>query len=121
VLCLAAVFALAAFAGSASAASPEFGQCVAKEGGKYEDSNCQTKAKGKTGKKSFEWKKDSEVANKKFTGEGGAGVLSAFFDFCVRGNQHINPSCGGEENPEQHQGPILVECHSETNQGEASG
>src|SRR5262249_11876136 len=32
-------------------------------------------------------------------------------------NQHINPSCNGEEK-EEHLGPVAVECESEKNSGE---
>lgn len=116
-LALVAVIAVAAVAAAtASAASPEWGQCYAKTGGKYEDANCQTKAKGKTGKHEYEWRKASEVAKRKFTGEGGASVLDAYIEFCKRGSQNINPYCEGQEGEDAIQ--TAVECTSENAGGE---
>jgi hypothetical protein len=121
-LCLAAMFAVAAVtATAASASSPEWGQCYAKAGGKYADSNCQTKAKKGTG--AYEWRKDAEVAHKGFSGgsvETSHPLLTTFVEFCRRGNQYINPSCEppGEEGTEAE---ATVECASETNVGEVTG
>jgi hypothetical protein len=52
-LCLAAFAVTAMAASSAFAAAPEFGRCVAKAGGKFENSVC-TKA-APAGKEKFEW------------------------------------------------------------------
>ncbi len=60
-LCLVAAFALTAFAASSASALPEIGRCVAKAGGKYSESNCNTK---KTGG-GFEFVKNA--VKKKFT------------------------------------------------------
>lgn len=119
-LCLAAVLAVAAaVATSASAASPEWGQCFAKTGGKFANANCTTKAKKGAGE--FEWRKASQVAHKKFRGEGGTGLLNAFFEFCVRGDR--DPVCTEEqiEKEEAIAGTINVECTNEHAIGEASG
>lgn len=56
-ICLGVVLTLAALTASAASAAPEWGQCYAKEGGKYTNANCTTK--GKHG--SYEWRKASEV------------------------------------------------------------
>jgi hypothetical protein len=59
-LCLVAVFALGAVvaAGSATAAEPEWGRCVAAKGGHYKNSNCTEEAASKKGKFTgkFEWR-----------------------------------------------------------------
>ncbi len=119
-LCLVAVFAIAAVAATAaSAASPEWGQCYAKSGGKYANSNCTVKAKKGAGE--YEWRKGTEVEHKKFTGASGEGVLHAKFEACVRGNE--NPSCTKEE-IEKEESLILevsVACESQSNIGETSG
>jgi hypothetical protein len=117
-VCLAAVFAVAALAAnSASAKGPEFGQCFAKEGGKYADSNCQTTAAKGAGK--YEWRKSTAIANRKFEGKGGAGVLSSKIGFCVGGNQNVDTSlCKGEEKEENL--PVKVECETESATGELS-
>jgi hypothetical protein len=52
-LCLAAFAVTAMAASTAFAAAPEFGRCVAKAGGKFENSTC-TKA-APVGKEKFEW------------------------------------------------------------------
>jgi hypothetical protein len=119
-LCLVALLAVAAIvAASASAASPEWGQCFEKAGGKYANSNCTTKAA--KGKGTFEWRKAAEVAKKKFKGASGEGVLHAKFEFCVRGNE--DPACSKEQIEKQE--PIILEisvaCESQSNVGEASG
>jgi hypothetical protein len=68
-LAMVAALALGAFAASSASALPELGRCVAKAGGKYKDSNCTEKATGG----SFEFVKNA--IKKKFTSEGGEGVL----------------------------------------------
>lgn len=114
-LCLVAIFAVAAAtAGTAAAASPEWGQCYAKEGGKYTNANCTTKGRGG----SFEWRKGAHIAEKQFSGEGGTGVLSGSYIFCEPGAKRT-PTCG--EGKEEFTLPVSVECTSETNTGEASG
>lgn len=128
-LCAVAVLAVAAYAvSSASAAKPEWGQCYAKEGGKYEDSNCQVKAKGKTGKHSYEWRKATEVSNKKFVGAnvGSGGVLTTESAACIRGKDEgkrvPRSKCiaeGGEISVAEE--PLKIECESERNHGEVAG
>ena len=118
-LCLVAVFAIAAVAASSASALPEWGQCVAKAGGKYSDGNCVTKAKLGTG--TFEFHKGPEVAQKKFEGHnvGSGGVLTAHFHGCSVESRRA-PTCrvGEEETVAE---PITIECESETNHGEAAG
>ncbi len=116
-----AVLAIAAVAAStASAGLPEFGQCYAKSGGKYADSNCTTKAKKGTG--TYEWRKLPDVTESKvFTGAGGTGTLTGHYEACVRGNK--DPACS-EEQINNEEASILeasVECERETAQGEESG
>src|SRR6476660_9888709 len=54
VLCLAAVFALSAFAATASAETPpEVGRCLKKAAGKFKDGAC--KVASKPGEEKFEW------------------------------------------------------------------
>jgi hypothetical protein len=120
-LCLVAVFAIAAAAAStASAGVPEFGQCFAKAGGKFANSNCTTKAAKGTG--TFEWRKLPEVKeSKRFTGAGGTGVLSGRYEACVRGNK--DAACS-EEQLEKEEAQVLeasVECERETASGEETG
>jgi len=53
-LCLAAIFALSAFAATASAETPpEVGRCLKKAGGKWKDGAC--KVASKVGEEKFEW------------------------------------------------------------------
>jgi len=107
-LCLAAVFAVAALAAaSASAGGPEWGQCYAKAGGKYADSNCTVKAK--KGKGEYEWRKGTEVANKEFTGQASTGTLNATYIICGPNDERVPGPCA---NPEEETkfGPIQVEC-----------
>ena len=118
-LCVVAVLAIAAVVTSSASALPEWGKCVAKTNGKYENSSCTTKAKGKTGKHEFEWEKAAAITHKKFAGAGGTGVLKTNLEVCRRGAQHINPFCGGEESEQTL--PAEVECESEHNTGEAAG
>ncbi len=119
-LAAAAVLAVAAFAASSAfAATPEWGQCYAKAGGKYANSNCTTKAKKGAG--TYEWRKGAQVAHKKFTGQGGTGILNSYMEFCVRGNR--DPACSEEqiEKEEPTVLPLYVECTTEHAVGEASG
>jgi hypothetical protein len=117
-LCLAGVLAVIALAASSAfAATPEWGQCYAKTGGKYANSNCTTKAK--KGKGEYEWRKGTEVANRKFKGSSGEGVLHSKFEFCVRGNE--DPACEGKENEEPILLEVSVSCESQNNVGETSG
>ena len=117
-LCLVAVFAVAAFAAaSASAATPEWGQCYEKTGGKYANAGCTTKAK----KGGYEWRKGSQITHRHFTGAGGVGILDAALRDCVQGNQYVFSSCEGKENPAEEETHIQVECQTEHATGEASG
>jgi hypothetical protein len=63
-LCLVAAFAIAAIvvSSASAAASPEFGRCKSKAGGKFKNSGCTLLAKSATEEK-FEWEK-SVVKNK---------------------------------------------------------
>ena len=121
-LCLAAVFAVAAFtAGGASAAGPEWGKCVAKAGGKYLDAGCKTKGKGG----SFEWTKGSKLPNVPFSGAstGGGGVLTTAFGECEGDPKNeTDAKCEAEGHKVFFiENFIFVECTSETNTGEAVG
>lgn len=120
-LCLVAVLAVAVVAASsASAKGPEWGQCFAKEGGKYADSGCQTKAKKGTG--TFEWRKATQITHRKFSGgsePSSKPLLTSFIEFCKRGDQNINPFCEGKEEVQETE--VQIECESETNSGEISG
>jgi hypothetical protein len=72
-MCAVAVAVLGAVgAGSASAALPEIGRCVAEAGGGYSDSSCTKKATKGTG--SFEFVKNA--VKKKFSAEGGEVKLA---------------------------------------------
>jgi len=78
-LCLAAVFALAAFAASSAFALPEVGRCLSSETGKYKNAGCTEKASAteKGNKAKFEWHKGakSESEGVNFTGSSGASSL----------------------------------------------
>lgn len=137
-LCLVAALAVAAYAVSSASALPEFGKCEAKEGGKYEDSSCTIKAKGKTGKHSYEWLKATQVKAKReaegkkgnvpFTGAnvGSGGVLEGGFDQCTAylnsGNAFdFAPEHAGREKCEKksytfhtESGETTVQGHQET-------
>ncbi len=120
-LCLVAVFAVAAVAATSASALPEWGQCYAKEGGKYANSNCTTKAKKGAG--TFEWRKGAEVSaeQKKFEGAGGLGILDAEYKICSS-EKVRKPHCNAGEEENVFLGkPLAIECESETNHGEASG
>lgn len=119
-LCLAALFAVAAVAATSASALPEFGQCFAKAGGKYSESNCVKKAKIGTG--TFEFRKETEVTGSKvFHGEGGAGILTGEYKICEPSEER-KPKCGeGEEEKVLLEKPLSVECEKEVNFGEFSG
>jgi hypothetical protein len=74
-LCLVAVFAISAITASAAsaAASPEFGRCKAKAGGKFKNSGCTLLAKSATEEK-FEWEKS--LAKNKFKAKQKAETLA---------------------------------------------
>ena len=120
-LCLVAIFAVAAvMAASASAGGPEWGQCYEKAGGKYADSNCQTKAKKGTG--TYEWRKASQVTtSRKFSGYGGAGILNNVIRVCESGHGHAERTKACEEKGVTEEVPLYVECASENAVGEAVG
>ncbi len=119
-LCLVAVLAVAAVvATSASAKSPEWGQCYAKAKGKYADSNCQTKAKKGAG--TFEWRKGTQVANTGFNGAGGTGILTSTFILCEPAAKREPGTCAEKGQEEVKFGPITVECTSESSHGETTG
>jgi hypothetical protein len=118
-LCLAAVFVVAAVGATSASALPEFGQCFEKEGGKYTEAGCVKKATTKVPGK-FEFRKATEVANKKFSGEAGAGVLEGIYIECSPGFKRAK--CNPPE--EEHVflgGPVKIECESESNHGEETG
>jgi hypothetical protein len=135
-LCVVAILAVAAaVAGTASAVTPEWGQCFAKAGGKYTNASCTTKGKGG----SFEWRKGTEVAKKGFTGAGGVGILEddaplqcvksepngeLQAEACVNGETgKENPNAKGSRENEKNGEviPAKVECKTEHASGEASG
>jgi hypothetical protein len=98
---------------------PEFGQCFEKAGsGKYTNSVCTTKSKTGTG--NFEWRKASEVANKKFTGEAHAGVLEGLYIEC-KPNFRRHPCVAPEEEAVFLGQPVKIECGSESSHGEITG
>jgi hypothetical protein len=117
-LALVAVFAMAAMAATSASALPEWGQCFAKTGGKYADSNCQKKAAA--GKGTFEWRKSTEVASKQFTGEGATGSLHTTFILCEP-HPKRDPGTCASKGEEEVKLPSTVECESERANGEASG
>jgi hypothetical protein len=142
-LCLVAALALGAYAVS-SASALEWGKCEnVGAGGNYTGPNCTKAEKAKPkGTGEYEWRKASEVAEKRveegksanvpFSGEsvGGGGVLTISFRECA-----IEPELGGPqvyfrvtrevcseipEHREQSNNSIIkVECETETNTGEA--
>ncbi|MFI4971281.1 MAG: hypothetical protein ACHP7H_01265 [Hyphomicrobiales bacterium] len=117
------MLAIASVAATSASALPEWGQCVAKAGGKYSESNCLTKAK--PGKGTFEFNKGTaSIANKKFSGEGGTGILTGEYKICQGGkNQEQRvPKCAeGETEETFFGGPLNIECTSEANHGEVHG
>src|SRR5262245_41239640 len=125
--CLIAAFAIAAVAASGASALPEWGKCEAQVGGKYEDSNCTAKAKGKTGVHAFEWHKGETLKNVPFTGKnvGSGGVLTTKLATCnYEGGSHrvSRAKCAAEGGAEDIQSePLNIECESESNHGEQTG
>ena len=119
-LCVAAALAVCAYAvSSASASGPEFGKCEAKTGGKYADSNCQTKAK--KGKGAYEWVKETKIANKKFRGEGGTGVLLVKYRTCEGKEGQAERTVECESHGVTVNGVVEVECERENASGEDTG
>ena len=131
-LCLVATLAIAATAaGTASATTPEWGQCYAKAHGKYKNASCTAKGSGG----SFEWRKGAAIAKKGFTGAGGAGVLEDDAPLqCLNENFEGEACVNGEtgkEGPNAQKSreaerngeviPARVECKHESATGEASG
>jgi hypothetical protein len=120
-LCLVAVFAVAAVAATSAMALPEWGQCYAKAGGKYANSNCTVKAKKGAGE--FEWRKGASVepSQRKFSGAGGLGILAGEYKICEpHASRRTHCENEGEE-VEYFGEPLNVECESEFNHGETSG
>ena len=117
-LCLVAVMAFGAWAVSSASALPEFGECVAKSGGKYSDSNCTVKAKKGTG--AYEWVKESQIeaSRRHISGESGRGVLKTNIVICDPGQKNVKECAAGEE---RNEAPLEVECSSQQNAGEISG
>jgi hypothetical protein len=125
------VFALGAYAVSSASALPEWGKCEAQAGGKYEDKNCTVKAKGKTGKHSYEWHKGKTLSPVKFTGHnvGSGGVLTAGGRICydpatgetARTTRAKCKQKGWTEEELGEEGLAKVECEGETSSGEATG
>jgi hypothetical protein len=74
-LCMVAAFAIAAIVASSAsaAASPEFGRCKAKTGGKFSNSGCTLLAK-EVSKQKFEW--EPSVAKNKFKAKQKAETLA---------------------------------------------
>lgn len=115
-LCLVAVLAVCAYAvSSASAGTPEMGQCVAKAGGKYADSNCQTKAKKGDG--AYEWHKWNELSSNQIDTKAGAGTLTTTVIIC--GGAENKEKCSSEEGEEAFS--ATVECTHEAGGGVVSG
>ena len=123
------MLAVIALAVSSASAVPEWGQCDAKTGGKYADSNCTTKAKKGAGR--FEWKKGKSLKPVKFSGGnvGSGGVLSSKFRSCLNATEEgrVGPrttrakckELGGTEQVEE--GQLTIECEAEQNYGQTSG
>jgi hypothetical protein len=127
-MAIVAVLAIAAIAvSSATAASPEWGKCEAQAGGKYEDANCQIKAKGKTGNKLYEWHKGASLKNLPFRGEnvGSGGVLTTELIGCAGSEGYsyrtTEKKCEEEGSKYEKEFAVAIECESEHNTGEASG
>ena len=127
-LCLAAVFAVAAFsASSAFASGPEWGKCekVSPGAGKY-SANCTTKVKGGE----YNWVKGKSLKPIPFGGHsvGSGGVLTSTANICEGGEDNLQRvprgKCveGGGEVFESEEGLfVTVECENETNSGIAEG
>jgi hypothetical protein len=125
VLCLVAAAAIAVLGASSASALPEWGQCYAKAGGKYADSNCTKVAAKGTGK--FEWRKSIEVTNKAFEGQnvGSGGVLTTELTTCTGGTDEArrvsNKACEEHGGTPESLGSVSIECEAESNHGEATG
>jgi hypothetical protein len=142
-LCLVAALALGAYAVS-SASALEWGKCEnVGSGGNYTGPNCTKSEKAKPkGTGSYEWRKASEVAEKRvaegksanvpFAGEsvGGGGVLSTSLRECKNAStgepaiRVTRQQCREDELIERvyfKAEPAKVECATETNTGEAEG
>ena len=120
-LCLVAVFAVAAVAATSASALPEWGQCYAKAGGKYANSNCTEKAKKGAGK--FEWRKGTRSApNRNISkAKAASGSWRRIQDLL-----HANEGKTAALQRRRRRRSILwstdrVECETEANHGEASG
>jgi len=122
-LCLIAALAIAAMAVSSASALPEWGKCEAKAGGKYSDSNCQTKAKKGAG--AFEFVKGAHLKNIPFRGEnvGSGGVLTSALRHCSAGEtrRETRAKCEAEGGEEGNGAEVSIECESEHNTGETTG
>jgi hypothetical protein len=121
-LALVAVFAMAAVVATSASALPEFGQCFvqAKHEGKFTNAGCTVKAKKVSEKFTgeFEWRKETEVANKGTAGESGTAVLSTNIVFCLPSHENLEKCRAGEEEATL---PISLECEKEVNQGQITG
>ncbi len=118
-ICLGVVLALAAVAAStATAAGPAFGQCYAKEGGKYTNANCTSVPAKKLIRGSYEWRNADEIPTdineafderELFSGAVPSSVtLEAEVVTCEPGERVLQPSCAAGES-ESHE-TITVEC-----------
>jgi hypothetical protein len=117
-LCMVAALAVAAVAATNASALPEWGQCFEKTGGKYTDSNCTKKASTKV-PGSFEWRKNTEISNHNFHGEGGTGILTSTFISCFPQRERHAGKCKEGETEEQFASSI--ECEKELNFGDTKG
>ena len=125
-LALVAVFAMAAVAATSASATPEWGKCEAKAGGKFAEGNCQKKAAKGTG--TFEWIKNIEIKNKGFSGNnvGAGGVLTSSLVLCsgpesVQEKRVPASKCTGEGGSVVPFITVAVECESEHNTGDRVG
>lgn len=123
-LCLVAMFAVAALvASSATAGLPEFGQCNAKEGGKYANAGCTKKAKKGTG--AFEWVKAtalSEAAKTLRKNESvvDPGILRGDYIVCSPNRTRQAGSCESHGEVEEG-GELETECENEFHHGKIVG
>jgi hypothetical protein len=128
-LCLVAALAVTAYAVSSASALPEWGKCEAKAGGKYEDANCTVKAKGKTGKHSYEWVKGKSLKPVPFSGHsvGSGGVLTSTLRDCLspsyEAERTTRAKCKSEgfEEYSEEEAAAEVECEAENSSGQAVG
>jgi hypothetical protein len=142
-LCLVAALALGAYAVS-SASALEWGKCEnIGSGGNYAGPNCSKSEKATPkGTGEYEWRKATEVAEKRvaegktanvpFSGGsvGGGGVLTTGLRSCMSSESefvylHVTrqacEEAGGNEEMISTSEPLYVECANETNTGEAEG